>query len=130
MPGALGPSSCSRKELDDRSGSYSNWAGTPAAAAHVLAAPGTCVVSTGLGGGTSTYTGTSQAAPHLAGVAALCQGNAGVAGPCADLTPAGVISRLRADASAAATAANGFLGDRLRPLTGKAFGPLATAASY
>ena len=130
LPGALGPSSCSRKELDDRSGSYSNWAGTPAAAAHVLAAPGTCVVSTGLGGGTSTYTGTSQAAPHLAGVAALCQGSAGVDGPCAGLTTAGVISRLRADASAAATAANGFLGDPLRPLTGKAFGPLATAASY
>jgi subtilisin family serine protease len=36
-----------------------------------LLAPGSFIVSDGLGGGTSTYTGTSQAAPHAAGVAAL-----------------------------------------------------------
>src|SRR5918912_3859926 len=73
--GALGPASCSRKDLDDRSGSYSNYAGT------------------------ATYTGPSQAAPRVAGVAALCHGGPGAAGPCADLAPAGVIPRLRGDAS-------------------------------
>jgi len=36
-----------------------------------LLAPGSFIVSDGLGGGTSTYTGTSQAAPHASGVAAL-----------------------------------------------------------
>jgi subtilisin family serine protease len=36
-----------------------------------LLAPGSSIVSDGLGGGTSSYTGTSQAAPHAAGAAAL-----------------------------------------------------------
>jgi subtilisin family serine protease len=130
LPGAAGPASCARKELDDRTGTYSNYAVGTAAAAHTLAAPGTCVVSTGLGGKTSTYTGTSQAAPHIAGTVALCHGSGGLPGPCAGLAPAAVIARVRGDATAAMTLANGFLGDPLRPLTGKVFGPLVTAAPY
>ena len=35
-----------------------------------------------------------------------------------------------ADAAAAATLANGFPGDLLRPLSGKVFGPLVSAAQY
>jgi hypothetical protein len=46
------------------------------------------------------------------------------------MSPAQVIQKVRADAEAQATPANGFLGDPLRPLTGKIFGPLVTAASY
>jgi subtilisin len=130
LPGAKGPASCARKELDDRTGTYSNYAVTAAAAAHTIAAPGTCVLSVGLGGKTSTYTGTSQAAPHVAGAVALCHGSGGVAGPCDGLAPAGVIARMRADATAAMTVSTGFLGDPLRPLTGKVFGPLVSAASY
>jgi subtilisin len=130
LPGALGPASCARKELDDRTGTYSSYAVSTAAAAHAIAAPGTCVTSTGLGGKASTYTGTSQAAPHVAGAVALCQGSGGLPGPCAGLAPADVIARVRADATAAATLATGFLGDPLRPLSGKVFGPLVTAAAY
>jgi subtilisin len=130
LPGAGGPAACARKEADDRYASFSNYAVSVAAAAHAIAAPGTCVVSSGLGGTTSTYSGTSQAAPHVAGTLALCRGNAGVPGPCANLSPADAIARVRSDAAAAATTANGFLGDPLRPLTGKVFGPLVSAALY
>jgi len=127
LPGAIGPASCTRKELDDRVGTYSSYAVSAASAAHVIAAPGTCVVSTGLGGKTSTYTGTSQAAPHVAGAVALCFGSGGLPGPCDGLAPADVIARVRADALAGAA---GFLGDPLRPLTGKVFGPLVSASLY
>jgi subtilisin len=130
LPGANGPASCARKELDDRTGTYSGYAVSAAAAAHTIAAPGTCITSAGLGGKASTYTGTSQAAPHVAGAVALCQGSGGVPGPCAGLAPAAVIARVRADATLAMTLSTGFLGDPLRPLTGKVFGPLVTAAGY
>lgn len=130
LPGALGPASCARKELDDRAGTYSSYAVKPADAAHAIAAPGTCVTSAGLAGKASTYTGTSQAAPHVAGAVALCHGSGGLPGPCAGLAPAEVIARVRADATGALTLANGFLGDPLRPLSGKVFGPLVSAAAY
>jgi len=130
LPGAAGKApACKKGEADDRSGSYSNYAATAAAAAHAIAAPGTCVVSAKLGGGTSTYYGTSQAAPHAAGAAAACIGTPAAPGPCAGLQPAGVIARLRADATAAG-AAVGFAGDPFRPLAGKTFGPLLAAAAY
>ncbi|HET8953388.1 MAG TPA: S8 family serine peptidase [Solirubrobacteraceae bacterium] len=130
LPGAKGPASCAKKELDDRTGTYSSYAVSVAAAAHTVAAPGTCVTSAGFGGNASTYTGTSQAAPHVAGAVALCHGSGGVPGPCVGLEPAAVIARVRADATAAMTLSTGFLGDPLRPLTGKVFGPLVTAAAY
>jgi len=130
LPGAKGKApTCKKGETDDRFGTYSNFAATPAAVAHTLAAPGTCVVSAKLGGGTSTYFGTSQAAPHAAGAAAACFGTPEVPGPCAALSPAGVIARLRDDATAAG-AAVGFAGDPFTPLAGKTFGPLLAAASY
>ena len=82
LPGGVGPASCSRKDLDDRTGTYSSYAVSAVSAAHTIAAPGTCVVSTGIGAGkTSTYTGTSQAAPHVAGAVALCIGSGGAPGP-------------------------------------------------
>jgi subtilisin family serine protease len=130
LPGAIGPASCAKKELDDRTGTYSSYAVKAVDAAHTIAAPGTCVTSAGLGGKPSTFTGTSQAAPHVTGAVALCHGSGGLPGPCAGLAPAGVITRVRADATAAMTLATGFLGDPLRPLTGKLFGPLVAAAPY
>jgi subtilisin family serine protease len=131
LSGAAGAApACSRNDADDRYGSYSNFAVAPLAAAHTMAAPGTCVVSTKLGGGTSTYNGTSQAAPHVAAAAALCVGTSAAPGPCAGLPPAGVIERLRLDATVFGTLANGFLGDLLRPVSGRSYGPLLTAAGY
>ena len=130
-PGALGRApSCKSGEADDRYASYSNYAVGAGAVAHTLAAPGTCVVSDAPGGGLSTYYGTSQAAPHVAGAVALCIGNGGSDGPCAGLAPAGVIARLRADAAAFGTVANGFSGDPLRPVSGRYFGYLASAGGY
>src|SRR3954452_23886048 len=122
--GAGGAPRCVKGEADDRYGSYSNYAVGAGATAHTIAAPGTCVVSDTPGGGTATYSGTSQAAPHVAGAVALCKGSDGVDGPCAGLTPAAIIERVRADAAAAATMANGFAGDPLRPLSGRQYGNL------
>ena len=124
-----GAPTCKSGEADDKYATFSNYAVGATAIAHTIAAPGTCVVSDKLGGGTSTYYGTSQAAPHVAGTLALCFGSGG-AGPCAGLAPAQAIAKLRADAAAGATAANGFAGDPLRPVSGKYFGYLDSAAGY
>ena len=130
LPGAAGKvPACKKGEADDRYAAFSNYAATTASAGHAIAAPGTCVVSTKLGGGLSTYNGTSQAAPHVAGAAAACIGTPAAPGPCAGLAPAGVAARLRADATAAAST-SGFAGDLLRPVAGKTFGPLVAAATY
>ena len=131
LPGGLGPvASCRKGEKDDTLASFSNYPGTSTDAAHALAAPGTCVVSDKPGGGTSVYYGTSQASPHVAGAVALCLDDAGLAGPCAGLSVADVIQRVRADAAAAGTPANGFVGDPLRPVGTKSLGWLVRAGGY
>ena len=130
-PGAGGAApKCKSGETDDKYGSYSNYAVGSAAIAHTLAAPGTCVLSDAIGGGTSTYYGTSQAAPHVAGTVALCFGSAGLPGPCAGLSPAQAIAKVRADAAAYATTQTGYSGDPLKPVSGKYFGYLAYAGGY
>ncbi len=129
LAGGKGPVPCDKTQKDDTPWSSSNFAVSPGDVAHVVAAPGVCVVSTKRGSGTTTMTGTSMAAPHVAGAVALCQGSGGVAGPCAGLTPAQTIDRIRSDAQAAA-ANSGFTGDPLRPLAGKAYGSMVSAARY
>lgn len=130
IPGGTGPRPCVKGQKDDTYGTYSNYAVSAADQAHTIAAPGTCVVSDAIGGGTSTYEGTSQAAPHVAGTVALCLNDGGTAGPCSGLSPAGVIARVRSDAQAYATSLNGFLGDPFHPLTGKYYGYLAYPGGY
>ncbi len=128
LPGSKGPATCGKGEVDDRPWTLSNFATSAVDAAHVVAAPGACVLSSKRGGGTTTMSGTSMAAPHVAGAVASCMSSGGVAGPCAGLTPAGVVQRIRTDA--AAQLDWGFTGDPVRPLAGKVFGHLLSSAGY
>jgi subtilisin len=130
IPGGTGPALCRKGEKDDAYGTYSNYAVAATEQSHTIAAPGTCVVSDAPGGKTAVYYGPSQAAPHVAGAVALCLDDGGAPGPCAGLSPAQIVQRLRADAAGAATATNGFAGDPLRPVTGRFYGNLVSAALY
>lgn len=124
------PAACKKGENDDSYGTYSNYAVAATEQDHTIAAPGTCVVSDAPGGKTAIYYGTSQAAPHVAGSVALCLDDGGLAGPCAGLSPAQIVQRLRADAAGAATSTNGFAGDPLRPVTGRFYGYVVPAGLY
>jgi subtilisin family serine protease len=130
LPGALGPAPCLKGQADDKYTTYSNYAVSTSDQAHTIAAPGTCVISDAIGGGTSTYYGTSQAAPHVAGTIALCLDDAGTPGPCSGLPPAKIITTITGAAAAFATISNGFAGDPLHPIAGKYFGYLASASGY
>ena len=101
LPGAAGgPPACRVVEGDDTFAKFSNYAATSVGAAHTIAAPGTCITSDLIGGATAVLSGTSMAAPHVAGSVALCLGSDASPGPCAGMTPAQIIDRMRADAAA------------------------------
>jgi subtilisin family serine protease len=127
-PGGLfsGTGTCSTKGTDDVAADFSNFAvpGAPDAG-HTIAAPGVCITSTWNDGKTKSISGTSMASPHVAGLVARCID----AGPCAGMTPAQIIAKLRADA-AARPADQGFLGDTHKPIDGKYFGNLADDLGY
>jgi subtilisin family serine protease len=130
QPGGLfagtAPAACAGKNQDDTAASFSDYAVPGSAdAAHTIAAPGVCITSTWNDGSLKTISGTSMASPHVAGLVARCID----AGPCAGLTPAEIITKLRADASAR-PAAEGFLGDPHHPADGRYYGDLAGTLGY
>jgi subtilisin family serine protease len=129
QPGGLASTAdCSdgAQEQDDTASSFSDYAVPGSAdAGHTIAAPGLCITSTWNDGGIATVSGTSMASPHVAGLVARCID----AGPCAGLTPAQIIAKLRSDA-AARPAAQGFVGDTHTPIPGKYYGDLADDIGY
>jgi subtilisin family serine protease len=124
--GLVSTSPCDGREKDDTAASFSDYAVPDSANAnHTIAAPGVCITSTWNDGGTKTISGTSMASPHVAGLVARCID----AGPCAGMTPARIIAKLRADA-AARPADQGFLGDTSHSVAGKYYGNLADDIGY
>jgi subtilisin family serine protease len=117
---------CRAYEADDRYASFSNYAATAVASAHTIAAPGVCIRSTVPGGAYGTMSGTSMASPHVAGAVALCLDEGGEAGPCAGLSPAQIVDKMRADGGSRTAASGGssFAGDPGRPEPGAYFGHL------
>ncbi len=121
-PGGRGaPPACMPGERDDAPASFSNFARRTADAVHVIAAPGVCITSTWIGGGTNTISGTSMAAPHATGAVALCISS----GHCGR-DPAKAIRTLLADA--ARHAATGFVGDGDDVRSDRYYGFLVSAA--
>jgi subtilisin len=112
--------------LDDTAAKFSDYAAPGSAdAGHTIAAPGVCITSTWNDGATQTISGTSMASPHVAGLVARCID----AGPCAGMSPAQIITKLRADA-AARPADQGFMGDTHKPIDGRYYGDLADDLGY
>jgi subtilisin len=126
-PGALGGSiGCRPQETDDHAARLSNYASSEAGAAHTIAAPGICIRAIMPNGEFKQGSGTTQSTPHVAGAVALCIDDDGTPGPCAGMSAAEVIAKMRADAEAAnvASPSYGFFGDPLRPVEGRYYGYL------
>ena len=131
LPGGNGGlPTCRTGEVDDRYASFSNYATGSVAAAHTIAAPGICIRSTASNGGYTTMSGTSMATPHVAGAVALCLAEEGIPGPCAGMTPAQIIDKMRsiAQSQTLSSPTYGFTGDPSRAVSGRYYGYLLWTA--
>jgi len=119
-----GTATC-RSDVDDTAADFSNFTaiGSPDAA-HTIAAPGVCILSTWKGGGYNTISGTSMASPHAAGTAATC-----IASGVCNSVPHDVINKLRSDALGQ-PAGYGFGGDPNSPIGDRYYGYLINARGY
>ncbi|MDX6650713.1 MAG: hypothetical protein QOJ97_2664 [Solirubrobacteraceae bacterium] len=115
---------CRSGEGDDAPATFSNYSTLGTDSAHTIAAPGVCIVSTWKNGGYGVASGTSMATPHIAGLVALCQGESAAPGPCAGMSPANVLTKLRSDAAQATALGNGFTGDPSLPSGSRWYGYL------
>ena len=124
--------SCAKKRARRPHGTYSNYAvGGRRRGAHASPRPAPASSRPGLGGGHLDLHRHEPGRPARRGRRrALPRQRRAARARAPGSRPPRVIARVRADATAAATLANGFPGDPLRPLTGKVFGPLVTAAQY
>jgi subtilisin family serine protease len=123
--GTGGAPTCRTGETDDAYATFSNYAAAATEINHAVAGPGVCITSTWNDGKFKSISGTSMASPHVAGLVARCID----AGPCAGMTPAQIIAKLRSDA-ASRPADQGFSGDPNHPIDGKYYGNLADALGY
>ncbi|MFD6274827.1 S8 family serine peptidase [Streptomyces sp. NPDC060209] len=108
---------------------FSNFARSPADRRHTVSAPGVCIETTGLPGFPhAVEEGTNYAAPAVAGVAALCIAK----GRCGTSTPGHNLRTIVDDAKEYSRShpRYGFLGDPLRPIKGRYYGPLVAANRY
>lgn len=136
-PGGKGASGCYGVELeslgflDDQAAvPFSGFARSAADRRHTVAAPGTCVASVTrpLDPAPTVFFGTGIATSVVTGLAALCVDS----GRCQDGAPARTVHTLVDDAAAHSRrhGAYGFHGDPLRPIRGRHYGPLVSAARY
>jgi subtilisin len=137
QPGGGAAPTC-RRDTDDAFASFSSFATLASDQAHTIAAPGVCILSTAaanslIWGGSKAplygvLSGTSMATPHAVGTVALCI----FSGGCAGRTPAQIIQKIRSDAAAYnnANPDYGFVGDPLRPVSGRYYGYLIRAGMY
>jgi subtilisin len=115
---------------DDAAAPFSNFAVARRDALHTIAAPGVCVETTvppELGEYTAD-TGTSFAAPAVAGTVALCIADR----RCRSGRPARNLLTMQADTARynLSHPSYGYQGDPLRPVPGRFYGFLVTAAPY
>ena len=115
-------------DADDKAAKYSYWTSrTGDDRNHVIAAPGTCIVSLARGGGRSLEPagGTSFAAPIVSGVVLLCLQS----GRCVGMSPTQIRQTINADA-AAQPQAYSFMYSPWGPLGDRSYGHLVRAASF
>ncbi|MCX4778033.1 S8 family serine peptidase [Streptomyces sp. NBC_01264] len=136
-PGAKAAPECYGIELgsvghadDQATLRFAEFARSAADRRHIVAAPGICIATTPRPQDPlpAIYFGTGLTAPVVTGIAALCVHS----GRCEDGAPARTIRTLVDDAAAHSRRHEeyGFYGDPSRPIRGRHYGPLVSAARY